>query len=79
MKCQWCGGEKDPFNYAGGLRHCSMQCQDRATLYAMKCMDARLEGEEPPTKEEFKTQCQRSKRWTPETMHERVAELREMA
>jgi len=75
MKCDWCGGEFDFMQPAGGLHYCSHNCEDRALEHAEKRLKALSEGEEPPCKENFRESKTRTKKWTPVRMHYRIKAL----
>jgi hypothetical protein len=77
MNCKWCDGEKDPFDYRGGLAYCSAECERQALEYAVRCMDALAEGKAPPDKETVIEQRERARRWTPDRMARRINELTE--
>jgi hypothetical protein len=78
MNCAWCDGEKSVTG-GGGLRYCSEDCRNSAIQFHIRRMDALADGEELPTKDEFKTMQQRARRWTPETMGERIDDVQEAA
>jgi len=76
MKCEWCGGGSEPFDYRGGLRYCSHECQHAAELWAFEKFEAMFEDGDPPSKADIDRRIRQSSRWTPDKMAERVAELK---
>jgi hypothetical protein len=78
FKCEWCGGEIDSFPLT--RQYCSSECHNYAINYAVERLDAMFEEDKDvPTKAEFKSRQQRARKWTPDKMHERIDELREVA
>jgi len=55
--------------------YCSADCEQLAAQAALERLFAELDGEEPPSMKEIADRRQRAKRWTPETMQERIDEL----
>lgn len=62
------------------LMYCSAECERLQRSLAIMRFDARFEAGEDPSEvrvEDIADLRQRAKRWTPETMQERIDELRE--
>jgi len=70
-------GDPDPFDYRGWSEYCSAECERQAIEYAVRCMDARVEGNDPPDKETVMELHERARRWTPDRMARRINELTE--
>lgn len=75
MECEWCGDDMEPFAIGGGLNTCSMECENRQLQYAAIALEARFEGEDPPSRDEFKKRNERARKWTPDRMQHRIDEL----
>lgn len=74
MQCEWCRDDFEPFVH-GGIWFCSETCRVRAGQYALIATDARLDGRDPPSRDEFKNRAERARKWTPERMQERIEEF----
>jgi hypothetical protein len=77
-ECQWCGGDRGGF-IGVDLHYCSNDCWNAAIEHAAERHEALINGEEPPSKDEFMDRRQRARKWSPDAMRERVAELRNVA
>ena len=77
MKCKWCDGEADRYDYLGWSEYCSAECKRQAVEYAVRCMDALAEGNALPDKETVMEQHERARRWTPDRMARQINELKE--
>lgn len=56
---------------------CSEECARLQRELAAKQLFARFEDEPVPTMDDLLDRNERAKRWTPETMDERIAELKD--
>lgn len=58
------------------MGHCSSECQRLSEELIIEKYDAWVNDRPEPTMEDLLNRKERAKRWTPETMEERIEELR---
>lgn len=76
MKCTWCGGKKR-LGGPGGIEYCSSECRRAAVYQAFHNFDAMFdEDKERLSKADVDRLIRRSSRWDPESMQERIEELK---